>query len=512
MAENEILLFQSRRAIEDWALEAGLEGETGGAAVPVPGLEAQPFPMQLQEDKPMLENRPKTNDLEPASALPCIKIVVLGGERKVGKSSLISRFLGRDDGEDNADEGEEQEWRHSPSASSASTLLPSTFVPSALESNSRTADHTGTISSTTNTNATNLDLPLDAAFAARNYYKTIIQVRPGVSVNAHIMDDQREESDEGNSLSTSSIFPSTTRGAMVVYDVSNRASFDKLAFVISEYRKVSPLGMQAGVLIVGNKCDLPAHKRQVSRRQGQDLAIQLGCMFYECSSLSSDDACNVDLAFISLFSALYNGLPLRPPRSPCVSVGVDDDDEDDEFEDVRLDNLFHLNDSNASIERVVNQLEDLELLPSTKNKKRSASSSLVKESFFDKTLDMLDWLIPSSPSDNEFSGDERDSTSHSKRNNNINPVNANITSNKRRRMKFSNKQLVDSLQPLPPPRTTSLKQRFKGRLSPTLISSIPSYSLNHNSVDFPSPFFAFSKVDLGIDPAMDQLGHKNNFI
>ncbi|XP_069135770.1 ras-related and estrogen-regulated growth inhibitor-like [Argopecten irradians] len=85
-------------------------------------------------------------------------------------------------------------------------------------------------------------------------------------------------------------------GFMLVYSVVSRKSFDALQEVkrkIEEAKKGSP----APILMVGNKCDL-AHMRQVTKDEGEKLALEFGCTFVEVSA--SEDVSLVTEAFHAL--------------------------------------------------------------------------------------------------------------------------------------------------------------------------------------------------------------------
>ena len=59
------------------------------------------------------------------------------------------------------------------------------------------------------------------------------------------------------------------QGIIIVYDVTDRETFDNVRTWISEIEKYS----QAGVckILVGNKCDMD-DKRQITREEGEELA------------------------------------------------------------------------------------------------------------------------------------------------------------------------------------------------------------------------------------------------
>uniref|UniRef100_A0A6B2LQP1 Uncharacterized protein n=1 Tax=Arcella intermedia TaxID=1963864 RepID=A0A6B2LQP1_9EUKA len=83
--------------------------------------------------------------------------------------------------------------------------------------------------------------------------------------------------------------------AMVVYDVTDVESFQRVQWVLERGRDVR------GVLkmIVGNKCDLES-RRKVSAKDGQDLADLWQVEFMEASA---KDGSNVQEAFMRLISA-----------------------------------------------------------------------------------------------------------------------------------------------------------------------------------------------------------------
>ena len=56
------------------------------------------------------------------------------------------------------------------------------------------------------------------------------------------------------------------------------------------------------MVLVGNKCDCEA-RREVTYEQGQELAEQLGCSFFEASV---KDSVNVDNAFEKLIDVIFS--------------------------------------------------------------------------------------------------------------------------------------------------------------------------------------------------------------
>ncbi|KAG5830736.1 ras-related and estrogen-regulated growth inhibitor-like protein [Anguilla rostrata] len=76
-------------------------------------------------------------------------------------------------------------------------------------------------------------------------------------------------------------------GFVVVYDISDRSSFVAAKAIVHLIRElhlgVTKRDMDSVVFLVGNKQDL-CHVREVSREEGQRLAAEGKCQFYELSA------------------------------------------------------------------------------------------------------------------------------------------------------------------------------------------------------------------------------------
>lgn len=73
-------------------------------------------------------------------------------------------------------------------------------------------------------------------------------------------------------------------GFVLVYDITDRGSFEDLAplrGLLEEVRKPRHVPL----VLVGNKADLE-HARQVPTEEGERLAADMACAFYECSACS----------------------------------------------------------------------------------------------------------------------------------------------------------------------------------------------------------------------------------
>eukprot|EP00117_Sycon_ciliatum_P011970 scpid47369/ scgid3516/ Ras-related protein Rab-31; GTP-binding protein Rab0 len=86
--------------------------------------------------------------------------------------------------------------------------------------------------------------------------------------------------------------------AILVYDITNKSSFDNIQSWVQELRQLGPADMV--LAIAGNKADL-AEDREVPFEQAQHYADQIGAVFIETSAL---EATNVNEIFISICQKL----------------------------------------------------------------------------------------------------------------------------------------------------------------------------------------------------------------
>lgn len=86
-------------------------------------------------------------------------------------------------------------------------------------------------------------------------------------------------------------------GALVVYDVSRRESFEHVTEWLQEARANAEPDLV--MTLVGNKCD---KTREISYEEGQECARQFGLLFLETSAVTGQ---NVDEAFTSTAKQVY---------------------------------------------------------------------------------------------------------------------------------------------------------------------------------------------------------------
>lgn len=88
-------------------------------------------------------------------------------------------------------------------------------------------------------------------------------------------------------------------GALLVYDITRRESFNHLSRWLEEARQNGNPNMT--IMLIGNKSDLE-HRRAVSTKEGEIFAQENGLIFLETSAKS---AANVETAFIKTAENIY---------------------------------------------------------------------------------------------------------------------------------------------------------------------------------------------------------------
>lgn len=91
-------------------------------------------------------------------------------------------------------------------------------------------------------------------------------------------------------------------GALLVYDITQRESFNHLSRWLEEARSNGNPNMT--IMLIGNKSDLE-HRRAVSTKEGEAFAKEHGLIFIETSAKT---AANVEQAFIQTAHAIYGSI------------------------------------------------------------------------------------------------------------------------------------------------------------------------------------------------------------
>ncbi|XP_025687748.2 ras-related protein RABB1b isoform X3 [Arachis hypogaea] len=91
-------------------------------------------------------------------------------------------------------------------------------------------------------------------------------------------------------------------GALLVYDITRRETFNHLASWLEDARQHANPNMT--IMLIGNKCDL-SHRRAVSKEEGEQFAKENGLLFLEASARTAQ---NVEEAFIKTATKILQNI------------------------------------------------------------------------------------------------------------------------------------------------------------------------------------------------------------
>ena len=85
-------------------------------------------------------------------------------------------------------------------------------------------------------------------------------------------------------------------GFLLVYSITEKSTLNTVKSIQALIEKVKDTGMPTPIILVGNKCDLEAH-REISKGEGELLARSWQCPFFETSA---KERINIDETFHEL--------------------------------------------------------------------------------------------------------------------------------------------------------------------------------------------------------------------
>ena len=118
----------------------------------------------------------------------------------------------------------------------------------------------------------------------------------GKSVKAQIWDTAGQE--RYKAITTT--YYKGAKGALIVYDITRKETFDSVDRWISELVNSGDKNMT--MLLIGTKCDLDT-QRQVTKEQGEEKAKAFRVAFLETSASSGE---NLDVAFEMIMKEVYS--------------------------------------------------------------------------------------------------------------------------------------------------------------------------------------------------------------
>lgn len=132
------------------------------------------------------------------------------------------------------------------------------------------------------------------------------------------------------------IYYRSSNGAILVYDITDEDSFQKVKNWIKELKKM--LGSDIVLVIVGNKIDLQKD-RNVSQEMAENYAESVGATHYETSAKNN---VGIEEVFLGLTQLMITVSDMKRPqenaisrtnsmrRSRTVTVAASDEDEDND--------------------------------------------------------------------------------------------------------------------------------------------------------------------------------------
>eukprot|EP01105_Mastigella_eilhardi_P016451 TRINITY_DN3761_c0_g1_i2.p1 TRINITY_DN3761_c0_g1~~TRINITY_DN3761_c0_g1_i2.p1 ORF type:complete len:206 (-),score=48.71 TRINITY_DN3761_c0_g1_i2:90-707(-) len=91
-------------------------------------------------------------------------------------------------------------------------------------------------------------------------------------------------------------------GALLVYDITRKDTFEHLATWLDDCRRYSSQNIT--IMLIGNKCDLE-QSRAVSREEGERFAKENNLVFMETSAKTAQ---NVEEAFLQTAKSIYDNV------------------------------------------------------------------------------------------------------------------------------------------------------------------------------------------------------------
>ena len=115
------------------------------------------------------------------------------------------------------------------------------------------------------------------------YMQQKVTLKKGISLKMHLWDTGGEE----RFRAMAPLYYRDANAAVLVYDVSNKASFDSIQYWLNELdSKVKQDGLV--LALAGNKCDLPDNKKQVTTLSAKGLAENHKLIFTETSAKTGE--------------------------------------------------------------------------------------------------------------------------------------------------------------------------------------------------------------------------------
>jgi Ras-related protein Rab-11A len=126
-------------------------------------------------------------------------------------------------------------------------------------------------------------------------FATKLVIIQGINIRVQLWDTSGSEKYK----SVANTYYRGAQGALLVFDIVNRSSFESLPKWLSDLR--NEIGAEAAILLVGNKADMKEY-RDVQYDEAEEFAKKNKLCYIETSAL---EPLNVDLAFNTVVHEIY---------------------------------------------------------------------------------------------------------------------------------------------------------------------------------------------------------------
>lgn len=130
-------------------------------------------------------------------------------------------------------------------------------------------------------------------------YESFTDHRDGHDLEIQIWDTAGQE----QYRSLGPIYYRSSAAALVVFDITNRKSFEDVSVWVSEFRSVA--GENTIILLVGNKIDLP--DRAVDKEEATEWALKNNCIYMETSARNGAGIKQLFSTLVDELMKMYNG-------------------------------------------------------------------------------------------------------------------------------------------------------------------------------------------------------------
>lgn len=114
-----------------------------------------------------------------------------------------------------------------------------------------------------------------------------------------------------------------SHGCVVLFDVTNRSSYENVKLWISDYRENNTVDSSENIVIIGNKCDKD-EDRSVTIEEGNALAESLNAKYLECSAKTGQGVAVAfdTITYVVIKNMKHEMLAIKPKETNLTSKPI----------------------------------------------------------------------------------------------------------------------------------------------------------------------------------------------